>query len=87
MDAGFLAKPEWNSTSLSAVGGVAAVVTAVAVAILVLTTINSRRLPALRDCMDAGANASVLAAPSVVASLVGFGSVVAALPAFAAVRD
>ena len=69
MDAGFLAKPEWNSTSLSAVGGVAAVVTAVAVAILVLTTINSRRLPALRDCMDAGAKASVLAAPSVVASL------------------
>ena len=36
--------------------------------------------------MDAGANASVLPALSV-ASLVGFGAVVAALPAFAAVRD
>ena len=36
--------------------------------------------------MDAGANASVLPAFSV-ASLVGFGAVVAALPAFAMVRD
>ena len=48
--------------------------------------INYRRLPALRDSMDAGANASVLPVLSV-ASLVGFGSVVAALPAFALVRD
>ena len=86
MDAGFLAKPEWGSTSLSAVGGVWAVVTALAVAIVVLIAINVRRLPALRDTMDAGANASVLPVLSV-ASLVGFGSVVAALPAFAAVRD
>ena len=44
------------------------------------------RLPALRESMDAGANASVLPAFSV-ASLVGFGAVVAALPAFAVVRD
>ena len=36
--------------------------------------------------MDAGANAAVLPALSV-ASLVGFGAVVAALPAFALVRD
>ena len=86
MDASFLAKPEWGSTSLGAVGGVWAVVTALFVAILVLIAINYRRLPALRDSMDAGANASVLPVLSV-ASLVGFGSVVAALPAFAAVRD
>ena len=36
--------------------------------------------------MNSGANASVLPVLSV-ASLVGFGAVVAALPAFAAVRD
>src|SRR6202034_229988 len=36
--------------------------------------------------MDAGANASVLPAMSV-ASLVGFGAVVAAMPAFGVVRD
>ena len=86
MDASFLAKAEWGATSLAAVGGVWAVVTALAVAIVVLIAINYRRLPALRDSMDAGANASVLPVLSV-ASLVGFGSVVAALPAFALVRD
>jgi H+/gluconate symporter-like permease len=86
MDASFLDKPEWGSTSLAAVGGVWAVVTALAVAIVVLIAFNYRRLPALRDSMDAGANASVLPVLSV-ASLVGFGSVVAALPAFAMVRD
>ena len=79
-------KQEWGSTSLAAVGGVWAVVTALGVAIVVLIAINYRRLPALRDSMDAGANASVLPVLSV-ASLVGFGSVVAALPAFAMVRD
>ena len=86
MDASFLAHPEWGATSLAAVGGVWAVVTALAAAIVVLIAINFRRLPALRDSMDAGANASVLPVVSV-ASLVGFGSVVAALPAFALVRD
>ena len=86
IDASFLAEKEWDSTSLGAVGGVWAVVTALFAAILVLIAINYRRLPALRDSMDAGANASVLPVLSV-ASLVGFGSVVAALPAFATVRD
>ena len=85
-DASFLAQKEWGSTSLSAVGGVWAVVTALFVAIVVLVAVNYRRLPALRDSMDAGANASVLPVLSV-ASLVGFGSVVAALPAFGLVRD
>ena len=51
-----------------------------------LIAVNYRRLPSLRGTMDAGANASALPVLSV-ASLVGFGSVVAALPAFAMVRD
>ena len=85
-DASFLADEKWGATSLAAVGGVWAVVTALATAIVVLIAVNFRRLPALRDSMDAGANASVLPIMSV-ASLVGFGSVVAALPAFAMVRD
>jgi H+/gluconate symporter-like permease len=86
MDASFLAHPEWGATSLAAVGGVWAVVTALFAAIVVLIALNFPRLTALRDSMDAGANASVLPVLSV-ASLVGFGSVVAALPAFALVRD
>ena len=63
-----------------------AVVVALFAAILTLIALNYRRLPSLRESMDAGANASVLPAFSV-ASLVGFGAVIAALPAFALVRD
>ena len=86
MDASYLADEAWGSTSLAAVGGVWSVVTALAAAIVVLIAVNIRRLPVLRDSMDAGVNASALPVLSV-ASLVGFGSVVAALPAFAMVRD
>jgi H+/gluconate symporter-like permease len=85
LDVSFLADKTWGSTSLSAVGGVWAVVTALATAIVVLVAVNYRRLPTLRASCDAGANASVLPVLSV-ASLVGFGSVVAALPAFELVR-
>lgn len=86
LDVGFLAEERWGPTSLSAVGGVWSVATALAAAIVVLVALNFRRLGGLRATMDAGANASVLPVLSV-ASLVGFGAVVAALPAFAAVRD
>ena len=56
-----------------------AVVTALAAAIAVLVVLNLNRLPTLRETMDAGANAAALPVLSV-ASLVGFGAVVAALP-------
>ena len=86
LDLEFLAEPRWGGTTLSAVGGVWSVVTALACAILAVVLINRKRLPSLRQTMDAGANASVLPAVSV-ASLVGFGAVVAAMPAFEVVRD
>jgi H+/gluconate symporter-like permease len=86
LDASYLADKAWGATSLSAVGGVWSVVTALAAAIIVLIAVNSSRLPSLRATMDAGVNASALPVLNV-ASLVGFGSVVAALPAFAMVRD
>jgi H+/gluconate symporter-like permease len=62
------------------------VIVALAAASVVLIAANRQRLPSLRQSIDAGANASVLPAFSV-ASLVGFGAVVAALPAFGMVRD
>jgi len=86
MDASFLSQERWGSTSLAAVGGVWAVIVALAAAILTLILISHRYLPSLRASMDAGANASVLPVFSV-ASLVGFGAVVAALPAFTLVSD
>ena len=86
LDFSFLAEERWGGTSISAVAGVWSVVVALAAAIATVIIFNRGRLPALRASMDAGANASVLPALSV-ASLVGFGAVIAALPAFAAVRD
>ena len=61
-------------------------VVALAAAVATVIAANWSRLPALRESMDAGANASVLPALGV-ASLVGFGAVVAALPGFVVVRD
>jgi H+/gluconate symporter-like permease len=86
VDVSFLAEEKWGSTSISAVGGVWAVVTALLAASVALIVLNHKQLTALRATMDAGANASVLPSLSV-ASLVGFGAVVAALPAFETVRD
>lgn len=86
MDTGFLALPEWGSSSLAAVGGIWSVAVALLAAILVLVALNFHRFPALRNSIDAGATASVLPILSV-ASLVGFGAVVAAMPAFALVQD
>jgi H+/gluconate symporter-like permease len=86
MDTGWLAEAQWGGTSLAAVGGVWSVITALLAAIAVLVALNYRRLPSLRDTMDAGVNACALPLLSV-ASLVGFGAVVASLPSFALVRD
>lgn len=86
LDVSFLAEERWGSTSLSAVAGVWSVVVALAGATATVVICNWTRLPALRQTMDAGANASVLPALTV-ASLVGFGAVIAALPAFDMVRD
>jgi H+/gluconate symporter-like permease len=86
LDTRFLAEARWGHTSLAAVGGVWAVITALACAIATVLAVSHRRLPSLRATMDAGANAAVLPAVSV-ASLVGFGAVVAAMPAFDVVRD
>ncbi|WP_321961996.1 GntP family permease [Paraburkholderia sp. J7] len=86
IDASYLAEPRWGSTTLSAVAGVWGVCVALTLGIIVLVALNRGRLAALRESVDAGANASVLPVLSV-GSLVGYGAVIAALPAFEAVRD
>ncbi|MDE1570398.1 GntP family permease [Aquabacter sp. P-9] len=86
MNVDFLVQERWGATSLSAVGGVWSVMVALLCAIVVVVALNFRSVPELRATMSAGSNASVLPIFSV-ASLVGFGAIVAALPAFADVRD
>jgi H+/gluconate symporter-like permease len=86
LDLSFLSEPQWGGTSAAAVSGVWSVIAALSCAIVTALALNVRRIPDLRLTMDAGVNASALPAISV-ASLVGFGAVVAAMPAFAVVRE
>jgi H+/gluconate symporter-like permease len=86
MDASYLEEPRWGPTSLSAVAGVWGVSVALALGIVVLVVLNRGRLADIRASVDAGANASVLPVLSV-GSLVGYGAVIAALPAFEVVRE
>ena len=86
LDLSFLSGERWGGAGVASVSGVWSVLLALALAILTLVIVNFRRLSALRETVDAGATASVLPVLSV-ASLVGFGSVVAAMPAFSVVRD
>ena len=86
IDLSFLARREWGGVSPAPVSGVWSVITALTCAILTVLALNIRSIPDLRATMDAGVNASALPVISV-ASLVGFGAVVAALPAFGMVRD
>jgi H+/gluconate symporter-like permease len=86
LDFSFLAKEVWGGTTIGAVAGVWSVVIALAAATLTVIVLNFRRFPALRESLDAGAISSVLPILTI-SSLVGFGAVIAALPAFADVRD
>jgi len=86
VDLSFLNDARWGGASVASVSGVWSVLVALILAIATLILFNYGRLTELRKTIDAGATASVLPVVSV-ASLVGFGAVVAAMPAFAMVRD
>jgi len=86
LDFSFLAEPRWGGITIGSVSGVWSVLVALAAANLTVILINFRRLPSVRETLDAGANSAALPM-LMIASLVGFGAVVAAVPAFTLVRD
>jgi H+/gluconate symporter-like permease len=86
LDFSYLANEQWGGITIKAVAGAWSVAVALAAGTLTVVIINYKRLPAIRESMDAGANSSVLPVLTV-GSVVGFGAVVAAMPAFAAVRN
>lgn len=86
LDTSYLSDPRWGGVALPAVGGVWSIIVALLAAIGTLVACNVTRLRGLRATMDAGVNAAALPILSV-ASLVGFGAVVASLPAFEAVSE
>ncbi|MEN5279457.1 GntP family permease [Brucella sp. TWI432] len=85
VDFSFLEQAPWNIDVASSIG-LWAVLIALTTAILTLIAVNFKRLGSIRESLDAGANSSALPILTI-ASLVGFGAVVAAMPAFALVRD
>lgn len=86
LDMSYLSLPRYGATSFDSVRGVWAVLCALAISIVTMIALNRGRLGRLRRTLDDGANAA--AAPAFnTASLVGFGAVVASLPAFELIRD
>jgi H+/gluconate symporter-like permease len=85
MDTGYLADPLYGATSIDSVRGIWAIICSLTIASLLLLAMNWRRLAEVTRTLDDGANASVLPIFNT-ASLVGFGTVVAALPAFELIK-
>jgi H+/gluconate symporter-like permease len=86
LDTSYLAEPRFGATTIQSVRGVWAIIVALFLAILLLIAGNWRRLTDLRASLDRGADAAVLPIFNT-ASLVGFGAVIAALPAFELIRE
>ena len=86
MDTAYLQQPIFGPTTVDAVRGVWAIITALLVAILFILVANWTRFKSVVDSLDQGANASVLPIANT-ASLVGFGAVIAAMPAFQIISD
>ncbi len=86
LDTDYLGEVRFGATDIASVRGIWAIIVALMVAILVIVAANWSRLRRLRESLSDGANASVLPIFNT-ASLVGFGAVVAGLPAFEAVRS
>lgn len=86
LETSYLAEPRFGATAFGAVRGVWAILLALVIAIAVMAALNRRRLRSLKETLDDGANAAASPAFNT-ASLVGFGAVIASLPAFGVIRD
>mgnify|MGYP006286067833 FL=1 len=86
LDTAFLAEPEWGSTSIESVRGLWSIIVAMAVATVVLIAMNFRRVvDRLSKLFEEGAR-DALVPMFTVASLVGFGAVIAGLDAFQSIK-
>jgi len=87
MDTDYLTAPEYGATTLESVRGIWSIIAALVISIVLMIVVNGSRLRRrLTASLDAGANASLLPIFNT-ASLVGFGSVIASLSAFALIRE
>lgn len=85
MDTSYLAYAQFGETSIGEVRGIWAIVCALGAAGVFIVATNWRRIANVRRALDSGADAAVLPIFNT-ASLVGFGAVIAALPAFGLIQ-
>lgn len=85
LDLDYLAEPSWGGVTPPQVIGIWALIAALTLAVLLLTALSWRRLVDPRQTLADGSQTALLPLFNT-AALVGFGSVVASLPAFAAVN-
>lgn len=86
LDANYLAQPKYGQITITQVAGVWSIISALLLSNLILLALNFRRLANILRVLDDGASAAALPIFNT-ASLVGFGAVIASLPAFGLIRD
>jgi H+/gluconate symporter-like permease len=86
MDTAFLAEDRYGPTTLAAVRGIWAIIASLVAAILLVIALNWGRLTDLKESVNKGTMGSLLPVFNT-SSEVGYGAVIASLPAFAIIRD
>ena len=86
MNAGYLAEPQYGATTLPSVAGIWAIIVALVASILLALVANWKRFVDVKDSVNQGTMGSLLPIFNT-ASEVGYGAVIASLPAFLIVRD
>jgi len=86
LDTNYLGEARYGATTFESVRGLWSIILALAIAIAVMIALNRKRLADLKGTLEAGANSAALPALGT-AALVGFGAVIASLPAFTIIRD
>jgi H+/gluconate symporter-like permease len=86
MDTTYLSLPRYGAIDINAVRGVWSIISSLVISSVILILLNIKNFPSIRRTLDDGASASVLPLFNT-ASLVGFGAVIASLPAFELIRD
>lgn len=86
MNATYLADPRYGETTLQSVAGIWAILVALVASIVLAIALNWHRFTNLVDSINSGTMGSLLPIFNT-ASEVGYGAVIASLPAFAIIRD
>tara|TARA_R110002094_G_scaffold116427_2_gene112312 strand:+ start:953 stop:2338 length:1386 start_codon:yes stop_codon:yes gene_type:complete len=86
LDAAYLAEPQYGATSLKSVAGIWAIIVALVASILMVIAANWKRFEDVKDSVNQGTMGSLLPIFNT-ASEVGYGAVIASLPAFLILRD